>query len=130
MISFNGKGNCVRFAWVGQSNVAKLTVASDTYADGQKLRTDFVQLTIFGDKAALVEAALGRGDWIEFEGEVRTRTVGEGEDARTFTDMVMTGYVLKHSKAVAPVEAPAPAKASKAKAKAKAPAKAKSKRAA
>lgn len=114
---FIGKGNCTSFVMLSDT-VGKLKVACDTYQGATKLRTDFIELTVFGDKAQLVQATLGKGDWVEVEGEVRTGKYTNKENVVVYTtDLVLLKYTVLSSKAQ--VEAPVEAPVTKTKAKSK-----------
>ena len=81
---------------VGDNDVYRFSVAtSRTWKnkEGEKQEeTEFVNFTAFGKMGETIMQYMHKGDMQYFEGRLQTRKVGEGEDTKYYTGVVLESF--------------------------------------
>lgn len=80
----------------GGKSVANLSLATDN-GYGEKKTTDWHRLTAWEKQADFATKYLHKGDLVFVEGRISYNTVGEGDEAKTFTNIVVSNIRSLHS---------------------------------
>lgn len=74
--------------------VANIRIATTEKKGGEEY-TEWHRVSVFSPMAEIIEAYVSKGDRIYVEGSIRTRTYGEGEEKKYFTEINVGGYNSK-----------------------------------
>lgn len=98
MNNWTGIGRLVKDPQMGaipstQTAVCKFTMAIDD-GHGEKKRTNFIPITVFGNQAENCERFLGKGQRVAVQGKIQTGSYTNKEGQKVFTTEVVANMVV------------------------------------